>query len=300
MRGGTAREALEAYCAQRESAVRSIAVEALVPELIAAKEREGKSKRYLQDLRSRLGRFAQDFQGRTMADISTEELSEWLHGLRLASITETNYRRLIVLAYNFAQERGLVDGNRATKATKRKEAPGEIGILQVDEIAALLTAADTELIPFIALQAFGGLRRAEAERIQWVAVDFDNSLILVSSKIAKNGTARHVEISETLKAWLMTDQRFSGNVKPPDSRKLMEAAREAAQLYEWPNNALRHSAASYHLAAYQDAGRTAEMLGNPNPRMLYKHYQALVKPKDALRWWAVMPGQTDEKTVAIA
>ena len=42
------------------------------------------------------------------------------------------------------------------------------------------------------------------------------------------------------------------------------------------------------------------MLGHPNPRMLYKHYRALVKPKDAVRWWAVMPCQADEKTVAIA
>ncbi|MGY8687244.1 MAG: tyrosine-type recombinase/integrase, partial [Verrucomicrobiales bacterium] len=243
---GSVREALEAFCAQRESAVRSIAVEVLVPELIAAKEREGKSTRYLQDLRSRLGRFARDFEGRTMADISTDEISEWLHGLRLASITETNYRRLIVLAYNFAQERGLVDGNRAAKATKRKEAPSEIGVLEVEEIAALFNAAETELVPFIALQAFGGLRRAEAERIQWEAVDFDNEVIVVSAKIAKNGIPRHVEISETLKAWLMIHRQLSGSVKPPNCRKLMEAAREAAQLHEWPQNALRHSAASYH------------------------------------------------------
>ena len=172
--------------------------------------------------------------------------------------------------------------------------------LQVDEIAALLNAADTELIPFIALQAFGGLRRAEAERIQWEAVDFDNGLILVSAKIAKNGIARHVEINETLKAWLMTERQLSGSVRPPNSRKLMDAARDAAQRYEWPKNALRHSAASYHLAAYKDAGRTAEMLGHPNPRMLFKHDRALVKPKDAARWWAVMPGTADQKTVAIA
>ena len=52
--------------------------------------------------------------------------------------------------------------------------------------------------------------------------------------------------------------------------------------------------------AQKDAGRTAEMLGYPNPRMLYKHFRALVKPKGAAGWWAVVPGQADEKTVAIA
>ena len=49
--GGTVRAAIEEFCAKRESAAKSVNVETLVADLIAAKEREGTSKRYLQELR---------------------------------------------------------------------------------------------------------------------------------------------------------------------------------------------------------------------------------------------------------
>ena len=95
----------------------------LVDDFIAAKEREGKSKRYLEDLRSQLGRFAHEFEGRTMSDIATDEISEWLHDLRVSPTTEVNCRRIIVRAFNFAQKRGFVQINAATESEKVKVIP---------------------------------------------------------------------------------------------------------------------------------------------------------------------------------
>ena len=298
--GGSVREALEAFCAQRESTSRSTDVESLVADLIATKEREGQSKRYLQDLRSRLGRFAQDFEGRIMAEISAEEISEWLHDLRVSPTTETNYRRLIVRAFNFAQERGFVDGNCATKSAKVKTAGGEVGILTPTQMTALLQAADDSLVPALAIGAFAGLRRAEIERLDWSEIDLDSNFIEVTAAKSKSATRRLVEILPNLRAWLLPHRKLSGKVDPPASRERAKEARERAGIHDWPSNALRHSYASYHLAELKDSARLALELGHTNSALIFQHYRELVKPKDAARWWAVMPGQAEAKTVAIA
>ena len=298
--GGSVREALEAFCAQRESTSRSTDVESLVADLIATKEREGQSKRYLQDLRSRLGRFAQDFEGRTIADISAEEISEWLHDLRVSPTTETNYRRLIVRAFNFAQERGFVEDNRAAKAAKVKTAGGEVGILTPTQMTALLLAADESLVPALAIGAFAGLRRAEIERLDWSEIDLDSNFIEVTAAKSKSATRRLVEILPNLRAWLLPHRKLAGKVDPPASRERAKEARERAGINDWPSNALRHSYASYHLAELKDSARLALELGHTNSALIFQHYRELVKPKDAARWWAVMPGQAEDKTVAIA
>jgi integrase len=56
-----------------------------------------------------------------------------------------------------------------------------------------------------------------------------------------------------------------------------------------PHNALRHSFASYHLAMWQDASKTAFELGHARPDMLYRHYRNLVTKEAAEAYWALTP-----------
>ena len=296
---GTVREALEAFCEQRESAAKSINVETLVDDFIAAKEREGKSKRYLEDLRSRLGRFAQDFEGRTMSDIATDEISEWLHDLRVSPTTEVNYRRVVVRAFNFAEKRGFVQSNAAIESEKVKIIPGQVGILEPAQIAALLDAADESVIPSLAIGAFAGLRRAEIERLDWSEIDLDSNLIEVTAAKSKSARRRLVEISPNLREWLLPHRKLAGKVDPPGARERAEEARERAEIHDWPSNALRHSYASYHLVEHKDAARLALELGHVNSVLIFANYREVVKPKDAARWWAIMPDDSDRKVIAI-
>jgi integrase len=200
-----------------------------VADLIATKEREGQSKRYLQDLRSRLSRFAQDFEGRTMAEISADEISEWLHDLRVSPTTESNYRRVVVRAFNFAQERGFVDGNCAAKSAKVKTAGGEVGILTPTQMTALLQAADEPLVPALAIGAFAGLRRAEIERLDWAEIDLDSNLIEVTAAKSKSARRRLVEISPNLREWLLPHRKLAGKVDLPASRERAKEEREREQ-----------------------------------------------------------------------
>ena len=72
---------------------------------------------------------------------------------------------------------------------------------------------------------------------------------------------------------------------PPNYRDVFDAARKAAGIDQWPQNALRHSFASYHLAKFNDAAALALELGHTNSDLVFQHYRQLVRPKQAERYW---------------
>ena len=79
----------------------------------------------------------------------------------------------------------------------------------------------------------------------------------------------------------------------------MEAAREAAGITDWPDNALRHSFASYHVARFKDAKGLALEMGRTDSGMLFNHYRALVKPNEAERYWKIKPAGRALKIVPL-
>jgi integrase len=63
---------------------------------------------------------------------------------------------------------------------------------------------------------------------------------------------------------------------------------------------LRHSFASYRLAAIHDAPGVAAELGHTSPQMLYSTYRELVLPKEAERYWKIAPAAKTENVVAFS
>jgi hypothetical protein len=68
----------------------------------------------------------------------------------------------------------------------------------------------------------------------------------------------------------------------------MNKLAKAAGFTEWPHNALRHSFASYHLAQYGDATKTAFQMGN-DAVVVHNHYKGLVSNGDVQRYWSLRP-----------
>jgi integrase len=76
--------------------------------------------------------------------------------------------------------------------------------------------------------------------------------------------------------------------------------RRAAELLKWPRNGLRHSFASYRLAAIHDAPRVSAELGHTSPQMLYSTYREVVRPEEAERYWKIEPAAETADVVAFA
>jgi integrase len=297
--GKTITDAVDQYIAHLKASEKSCSAEQLVNELVATKEKDGASVRHISDLRSRLKIFAKKFDGQMVATITTKQIDDWLRSLPVSPVTRNHYRRLIVLAFNFAVDSGYATSNPAEKTAKAKEGGGEIGILTITQAARLLESASKDVLPYVAIGLFAGLRRAEIERLDWSEIDFDSGLIEVTAKNAKTARRRHVTMQPALREWLLPLRKHKGNVTPGETfRQLFDQARVAAGIAEWPDNALRHSFASYHLAHFKDAKALALEMGHTNENMIFTNYRQLVKPKEAERYWNIVPA-TAEKVVQL-
>jgi integrase len=294
----TLRDAVDFYLPYLQATNRSCTAAQLVEEIVKAKRADGASKRYVSDLHSRLNQFAASFDGKPVAQITTMEIDHWLRSLSdsatgkpLAPTTRNNFRRVLNVAFNFARNRGYCVDNPAAKSAKAKAVETPAGILSVEELSRLLENASEKLVPSIAIGAFAGLRRAELERLDWKEVDFQSRLIEVTANKAKSARRRFVTIKPNLLLWLQPYAKPHGPVTPPNYRKLLERARRAAGIQTWPNNALRHSFASYYLAHFKKAGvaELAQELGHTNANLIFQHYRQLVKPTDGKSYWSVVP-----------
>ena len=283
----------------------------VVSEMIDAKTADGMSKYYTSDLKWRLGRFAEKFPG-AISLVTSADIGDFLRGLKgLANAGEkampvtgrsrNNFRRAIGTLINFAVSRGyLVKGTvEIEDVAQAREENGEIEIFRPEEMAAVLKIADKRLIPFLAIGAFAGLRHAELQRLDWAEVRMDDGFIEVKANKAKTASRRLVPIQDNLKRWLEPYRKASGHIcdyvntsNQIDKLAVIVDAKlkekDPTAAFAWKRNALRHSFISYRVAAIQNVAQVALEAGN-SPQMIFRHYRELVRPADAVKWFAIMP-----------
>jgi integrase len=287
--GKTIRDATNFYLAHLKAITGSRKVREVLADLLAARIADGMSARYLGDLRVRLGRFVNCFGEEMVAAINARQIDEWLRGLGVGAVTRNTFRRRLAALFNFAKRRGYVTKNPVADVERAKERETEVEILSVSETARLLECADSDMLPFWAIGAFAGLRRAEIERLAWSEIDFEAGVIEVKASKSKTASRRLVTMQPSLCEWLAPYRTCAGRVCPGNLQRKIDDDRERAGLRaNWPHNGLRHSFGSYHLARFNDAAKLALEMGN-SPTMIFRHYRELVKPKDAERYWNIAP-----------
>jgi integrase len=280
-----------------------VTVSELADEVSKAKRRDGMSKDYLRDLRSRFARFCIDFGNRPVAAMTVEEIDNWLRALPLSPQSRVNYRSVVGVLFSHATKRGLLDVNPITRTAKPKKPNIPPEIFVVDELHALLEAANrvhSDVVPMLAIGAFAGLRNAEIKRLDWSEVDLARGHIEIKAAKAKSARRRIIPIQPNLADWLRPYAAMKGSVVPEGARGKLDRVREAAGLASWPLNGLRHSFASYRLAATHDAPRVASELGHTSPQMLYSTYREVVLPEEAERYWKLVPGAKAANVVAFS
>jgi integrase len=281
----------------------NVTVADLSREVVEAKRKDGRAPMYVADLKKRLARFCADFGERPIAAITVEELDNWLRNLDCSPKSRANFRANVGVLFSYAERRRMIDSNPVLRTARPKliDLPPEI--FAVDELAALLNAASSraaDIVPMLTIGAFSGLREAEIKRLVWSEVDQRRGHIEVKSSKAKSARRRIVEMQSNLRKWLQPYAGMTGPVVPMNSRKKLDLVRKAAKLARWPNNGLRHSFASYRLAATHDAPRVASELGHTSPQMLYSTYRELVLPEETERYWKLVPDVKPENIVAFS
>ena len=279
-----------------------------VKEMLDAKEQEGASKVYLKVLRFYLGQLAAAFHCQ-LRSVTTGQLGDFFRNMDVSARSRNNARATVGAFFKFGKERGWLskDHDGIELVPKFKEKPHDIEIFTPWEVAQFLAFARPEMVPFVAIGAFAGLRSAEIERLDWSEVRLADRFIEVKAAKAKTTSRRLVPITENLAKWLAPYAKADGWVTPFDNvakqigwlvedanAGLRDAAKDAgkdpdkAKQVKWKKNALRHSFISYRVADIQNVAQVALEAGN-SPQIVFAHYRELVRPAEAKAWFGIEP-----------
>jgi integrase len=314
LRGGSLLDAARYYAAHHLHDIPSRTVTEVYAEMLKAKQQEGLSKCYLDDLESRLGKFAGDFQKQISA-VTGAEIRNWIQQMDIANRTRNNFRLAIQTLFCYAKSQRYLIPDWAEMANvplwKVKQEPVEI--FTPTEMGTLLAAAPDPLLPYLAIGAFAGLRTAEIKRLNWAKVNLETGYITMDACITKTNSRRLVPITPNLKAWLTPHAKPSGPVLTlahvdNDISRLVESTRPVDPAnpdklqdpeVSWRHNALRHSFCSYRLAIVKNAAQVALEAGN-SPKIIFQHYRELVTEQEATQWFAITPESTAARRQAFA
>lgn len=109
--GKTIRDATDFFVQHLIANEKSCTVAKLVDEFVSAKQKEAASHFDLDDLQAHLKIFSERFDGESIGTITSAQIDDWLRSLNVSIITRNHYRRLIMLAFNFAVQRGYASSN---------------------------------------------------------------------------------------------------------------------------------------------------------------------------------------------
>jgi integrase len=255
--------------------------------------------RTIGDLCSKLNTFAADFGERRLSDIALDELREWVADDEWEPLTRINYLTKLSQLYLWAMRKRWADSNLTEHIDRPKADDTTPEIFSVEQAETLLNhAADFELLPYVAIGFFAGVRTAELGRLNGKDINFETKAIRIGADVAKKRSQRIVDMQPALRAWLepyrdalQAGANIIGTNFQRDRNRLVEAAR----LDEWKANGLRHSFGSYHFAMFRNDGETAHQMGN-SVVMVHKHYKALVTREAAEKYWALRPTAAQPKT----
>jgi integrase len=298
--GATLKDAVDFY-RRRHVVLELRTVRQVADEMLAVKRAAKLSGIHIKDLECRLIRFAGDFQV-NIGDVSGQTIQTWLDGIVVSGRTKQNYLRHIAALFRFAIKRkylpkDALDEIQAVETPKQDAS--DVEIFTPGEMSGILVAARPEMIPWIAIAGFAGLRSAEIKRLDWSEVKLLEGFIEIKASKAKTAARRIVPITDNLSRWLVPYAKASGPIVSFESwwnqiPKIVEAVNARReqnglpQNFKWRHNALRHSFCSYRLAAIKNAAQVALEAGN-SPQMIFRHYRQVVTEAEAAKWFNIVP-----------
>ena len=226
--------------------------------------------------------------------------------------------------FAWGKEQGRVTLNVCEGLPRKKADKDDIRFVHVDHVEALFRRAEKvgtvttglqrgadgtyepvpadeedfrDFVPFLVLAFFNGLRpeRELGEMEDMSDVHLDEGITVVRGPRAKTRARRVVELPENAVAWLRAFPR-DGKVLPKNFARRWKRLRGQVKIGggktlfdEWPHDGARHTFATYHYAKHQNEAKLQVQMGHESDAVLHTNYRGLGRPKDAERFWGIMP-----------
>lgn len=262
---------------------------ALNPEIVgryfdSLKENEF-SERHISSAKYCLGAFSNYLAAQKTQELSTAVLESFLASREWGAHSKTNMLKYVRAFVVWGSRMGLW-GEEAIKACDGVVRPKLRAVLPEVfsplEMAKLLTGASEQILPYLVLGAFTGIRSAELERLQWEDIDWEAKEIWLTPDITKTNRRRAVPLPDVALEWLSLVAQIRGPIVPAYPQILTnKLAKETG--VKWKANGLRKSFVSYHLALHGNTPLTALISGH-DVDTLERNYKALVRKSDAHIW----------------
>jgi integrase len=275
--------------------------------------KEDLSVKQTQAIRHMVTHLVDDFADRLMSTISLSEIAEHIESKTNGAAAYNARLRLLVTFWKWCghPNRAWCDPDTLKHAERKDHVSGEVGVLTVAEAAKLMKTAEefshAECVAGFAIALFTGIRQAEIARLEPEDITEEGIHVPIAAN-AKSNRRRFIEMPAPLAAWLKA-YPIGETVLPANWRRKEMAVRRLAgwrvwcditepreapeDLPEWPQNALRHTAASVALAM----GKPIETLifehgHTEGVTTLKSHYIGRMTKKDALAIMSIGPHGT--------
>ncbi len=224
-----------------------------------------------------------------LGEIDGDRIHHHIHGRPISKVAKDNEKRALSRFFSWCIERprGWVRVNPCATVRTPLGPQKPPAIFDLEQVRSLLRATLAEkngiMIPWVAFQLFGGLRPSEAERLdrkQWNAIEGEIRI----GEDTKTERPRTVPINPTLRAWLDLPGSQSGEWLQRSFKRI----KQTAGIRKWPQDVLRHTAASHLCNIHTSYIDLATMLGN-SEGIIRKHYQTRVSKADTQAFFALRP-----------
>jgi integrase len=273
----------------------------LIDMYLKEEEESGIAPETLRDLRSRLAKPSRRFGDRWAHEVTSDEIKAWLSDMKkvegLSARSRCHYLSKASQFFIWCVANKRCAENPLAVVKRPKVDTGEIQFFDVAQCRRILELAPKYgLYHYMVLGLFPGIRPTELRRLRAEFIRLDRRLIILNAVATKKTRRRFVEV---FAGDTFGDCLFDWVSARPLSEKVFEGSdstfvRRFRQLrdvldFEWIQDGLRHTAATYHFAYYGDAAKTAALLGERDVRTLLEHYKGLASRAEAEQFYALRP-----------
>ena len=285
--------------------------------------KEGNSERYLRSIGYMARDLANDFSSRPLSTINDASLLKHIEERTNGSVSFNHRLTHLKTFWSWASRpprRWCNSGTLSFIEKQKANSEGAIETLTPDQAETLLRTAEKhfpDCVAPLAIALFTGTRMEELKRLS--PEDIKPEGIEIPKAKAKSKKRRFSQMPDPLKAWL-TAYPIKDSVCPANWDRKQKALRRLAgwkvwsdlvatmelkpkqeaeppeDAPEWPQNALRHTAASIAVALK----KPIEMLifehgHSKGTSTLRNHYLGCMSVKDALAIWKIEPKGSSNK-----
>ena len=264
----------------------------------ALEVRKERRTRTVYDFRYFTRRFMKRCKGlaaRRMRSITPQECAGYIEQAFDTPRQRQKARLILSGVFGTAVKRGWCDANPVARVEAPRVVEQQVPILSPQEIERITTTAETyqggSCAAAVGMMLYAGIRPHEVARLTWEQVDLRERAIYILPRHSKTGGARRVTIHRPLLRILRAHRRADGELICPPNwlhhwRELRRAAGWDSPAHRWPQDALRHTFASYHLSHFRSYAELQLEIGHRDATLLRTRYVDQRPVVNAEAFWA--------------